>query len=401
MVINKSGSKNLNCIVAAFFVGIILFSRGSLLGNIALKVSLFCSIICIVLSIENNKIGKNRFCVYIVCLLFFVYCFAQGLMFNATGYRTVIENTVYWIFASTAALLSMTRKSTEKVIGKALIYILAAFTVSYFITALLSLVMPLQRLLLTTVNYGYFYNAPLYLPFTLVYGTGKIGNFELLRMQGFGRECGITQTFYIWAFYKCQDYFKNTKLFKLLMGLGVLVCFSTTGLVIFTVSFVVDYLLRHKKEKTKKKYYLLLLIAILFILVFGGTFSLAKRIEVSYADRIDNIIKGFETLSTHPVFGIGFMKSQQTTTSDLSDICFLASVGKVGLVGICLFLLIYFVALYNSTNRKKFLLCNSGFFLTTVLAQPLYYVPLIYIMLFVDYYSKETSCQNGAIQVFR
>ena len=380
--------------VAIIFLGIIIFSRGSIFGNIALKISLLCSVISVLLSIKGGRINQKWFRVYIFCLAFFLYCFIQGMILNdSLRYPTIIENTIYWISTCTAALFVCSDKKQEKIVGKVLLFVLSAFTISYFITFALSFFVPLNALLITTIDYGYFYNTPVYLPFTLVYGTGKIMGIEFLRMQGFGRECGITQTFYIWGFYKCQDYYKNSKTIKLLMGLGVLICFSTTGLVIFAVSFIIDFIIRNRGDKSNKKKYITILLLIIFVLTCGGTFSLTKRMDLSYADRMKNITNGFSLLRKYPLFGIGYMKSLSVSpqASDLSDICLLSSAGKIGIVGLLLFFAIYLNGLYLSTNKKEFILCNIGFLVTTVFAQPLYYVPLIYIMMFMNYYGKENN----------
>lgn len=400
MMKSRVGYKSIyGCVVAVFLVGAIMFSRGTILGNIALKLSFVFSVTCIFLATNKKKICALKLNIYFVCLLFFGYCFLQGMILNdVLRYPIIVENTVYWITTCTAALLVTENKSYEKRFGKYLILIMSAFVISYIVTFVLSMIVPLQSLHITTVDYDYFYDAPVYFPFTLVYGVGEIGNLNVPRMLGFGRESGITQTFYIWGFYKCKDYFENCKWLKILLGLGVLVCFSTTGLAIFAMCFIIDYIVRHKGEKTKKKYYLLLVIATVFILLYGGTFSFAKRVEVSYQDRIENIANGFDNLKDNPVFGIGFMKSVQPSVaggSELSDICLLASSAKIGLVGMALFLLIYIVCYCGSNDKKKFILCNSGFFITTLGAQPLYYVPLIYIMLFVDYYDNSKKLLNN------
>ena len=207
-------------------------------------------------------------------------------------------------------------------------------------------------------------------------------------MQGFGRECGITQTFYIWGFYKCRDYFSNSRVVQVLMGLGLLSCFSTTGLAILAVSYMVGFLVKNRKRNNGKLFGVIVVAGALFILLYSGTYSLSNRLEVSFADRITYIRAGIKQFIEHPIFGIGYMK-RVNPGHDMSDICLLSSIGKIGIVGILLFLLIYFAAFLNSKDKMMFLLSNSGFFITAIIAQPLFHIPMMYIMLFMDYDKKE------------
>lgn len=372
-------------LVAIVFVVMIMFSRGTLLGNLAMKVSFFAGVACFVYAIvTKNSFDKRSAYILLSCLVFFAYCFIQGIILNSESeYHFVVENTVYWILNTVVASLILSSIGIEKCFGKVMVLVLSLSVFSYCITMLLSFVVPLESLHYFTLDYGYFYDAPVYLPFTIAYGAGKVGSFDIVRMLGFGRECGISQTFYIWAFFKCEDYFKRYRLIRLIMGLGILCCFSTTGLIIFSVSFVAYLILNYKKGSKLAKY-LILIAVIVLILLCSGTYSIANRMEKSYADRLDNMIQGVKLLLEYPIFGYGFMRPV-AVDNDLSDICLLSSMGKIGIVGLILFLSIYVIAFVMSEDKKKFIICNCAFFVTTLLAQPLYAVPLIYVFLFADY----------------
>ena len=193
----------------------------------------------------------------------------------------------------------------------------------------------------------------------------------------------------LYTFYCIISKYRNI---RFLMGMGILFCFSTTGLVIFAVSFVAYLIFNYKKAKKLTKY-LILLSVIVFILLFSGTYSISNRLETSYGDRLENILIGLKMLCDYPVFGYGYMRPV-AEYNDLSDICLLSSMGKIGIVGLILFFSVYVVAFIMSKDKKKFVICNCGFILTTLLAQPLYAVPLIYVFLFADYSksSQENKC---------
>jgi hypothetical protein len=84
------------------------------------------------------------------------------------------------------------------------------------------------------------------------------------------------------------------------------------------------------------------------------------------------------------LFGVGFLKTAQDS-SILTDICFLASSGQIGIVGCILFLSTYATAFAKSADKRSFLTSNSGFFFTTLFAQPMFYSPVIYMFLFFEY----------------
>lgn len=372
-------------LTSAFFIVMLIFSRGMILGNIALRISFIAALFCILLSVYYRK-PKRTFGIYISCISFYAYCFLQGLLLNSTSrYHSVIEFCLYWTINATAAYFVFSNKETDRKIGRLLIIILIAFVASYIITFFLSVVISIDKLKLMDLDYNYFYKSPVYFPFTIVYGIGEIGPIAIPRMQGFCRECGITQTFYIWAFYKCDDYYRQTKFIKVALAAGVLFCFSTTGIAIFLTTILLNVIISNRKEIRKNwKLILIMLILLYLVLRYGGTFSLSNRLSVSYIDRTANIISGMKELSRSPLFGVGFMNNP-LVKNDLSDICLLASIGKIGIIGFSLFILVYIICLVNHKNRRLFLFSNAGFFITALLAQPLYYTPLIYVFLFMNY----------------
>lgn len=383
MIIKKR--ELINRIIALLFVSMIVFSRGMILGNIALKISFVCALICIFFTISDIKLSRKKIILFCACAFFFSYCCFNGLLLNdSSRYKTVIEDVVYLFLSVIAALLVLRVDRIEKIIGAFLVYLLALFVISYMITFGLSIFIDLSRLKITTISYEYFYDSPVYFPFTIVYGVGQIGALDIFRMQGFGRECGITQTIYIWAYYRCERYVKRVMPYKMLMALGIIFCFSTTGILLFFLTLFIDFF--SQNERYKNRFFVVILIAILVsVLAFGGTYSFANRIKVSYADRLDNIKLGWDLLLQHPLFGVGYVKDLGFGKNDLSDICLLSSSGKIGIVGVLLFVIAILAAFCCASNKKVFFLATFGFIITAIFAQPLFKVPLMYVMFFMNY----------------
>ena len=116
----------------------------------------------------------------------------------------------------------------------------------------------------------------------------------------------------------------------------------------------------------------------------GGNLSLATRMDISYSERSKAFDFAYQEFIKNPLFGSGFMK--EYSSSDVqAGIAFLSSVGSVGLIGFILFINIYFQALLRAEDKRKFILCNASFLITTLLAQPVYTSAVIYIFLFCDY----------------
>lgn len=343
----------------------------------------------IILLTYVRKVNLRKLIIFLSCLFFFTYCFFQGFILHTDRGTFAIEIYVLWVIPVFASLLAFQERNVQRKFCRMLILIMAFFVLSYVISFALSLVVGWDKLKLFEIDYSYFVNAPVFFPFTIAYGHGTIAGIDIWRLLGIGRESGITQTIYMWGFFVADDYFNKANIIKILMVLGLVVCFSTTGMVIFVGIQVLNLLMQRWKKLFSFNTLAITIVIVMFVylLVAGDTFSFSYRFEMSYSDRIDAMEYAMTNLVKSPFFGVGFMRTPNVSTIQ-SDISLIASTGQIGLIGILLFLLVYLVALLNTKDkqaRKKFMFSNSGFLLTTLFAQPLFYSGLIYYFLLMDY----------------
>lgn len=370
------------CITLSF-ITMLLCTRGMLLGNKYPILALYAGIICILLTIKNKFAYKLS--VLFMIIIFVLYCYIQGIFLNQE--KNLINNVfIFWIIEIIATYFVFMNKSIERKICRIIIIIMLFFTLSYIISFILSLILNWKSIMLGSFDYNYFYSAPIFFPMTIAYGNGQIGDFVIYRLLGIARESGIMQGFFIWGFYKVGDYFENKDMKKILLGIGVFICFSTTGIIIFLCTLIIRNLFNTNKKFFSLQNILILLIIISCILLLMGnnTFSLANKLSVSFVDRNLAINYGISNFIEHPLVGVGFLKPSLYNYIQ-TDICLIASIGQIGIVGGALFILIYVVSTFHSINKKKFLLANAGFLLTALVAQPIFYSPLMYIFLFSQY----------------
>lgn len=92
---------------------------------------------------------------------------------------------------------------------------------------------------------------------------------------------------------------KNTKIKIVVLCLGLISTFSTTGLLFLGLLILCFFY----KNRNLRKY---LLIALPFIIIMGVFFLIKKSSTGSFFLRLDDYVAGFKTWITKPVFGFGF-----------------------------------------------------------------------------------------------
>lgn len=383
--------------VGALFLLMVLFTRAMLLGNISQIAGLAFALACLVLNMDP-RIERRNIVLLVSCFLFFTYCLLSGII-NDPGDRTklILQIFFYWVLFTLAAAAVLGRKNVEKSFGRLLTIVLIACTVSYLISFALGMTIGWDRIRLFMLDYKYEYISPVYLPFTPTYGDITFSSFKIPRMLSIGREVGISQMFYIWAYFRAGDFFKKTRFVKLFLAIGVFCCLSATGLVIFVALLVFEKITGFKNisDKIKPKdlvFYILPVVIVVFavlLLMKGGNLSLSTRMDISYSERSKAFDFAYQEIMKNPLFGSGFMKDYSSTEVQ-AGIAFLSSVGSVGIIGFILFINIYVQALLRAEDKRKFILCNASFLITTLLAQPIYTSAIIYIFLFCDYSKTNT-----------
>lgn len=381
-------SRTLSGITVAMLIITLLYSRGMLLSYGNENIGLFASIVVIFLCILIRP-EKCKTPVLITCLLFFTYCFIQPYLLGSGSYTKVNQYYIWWVVPTVATCLAFSIPKIQQWFCSVLIIGLCALSVSYITTFLLALAVGWDALRISEIDYGYFINAPVLFPFTTVYGSGDVGGITVWRLLGFARECGIMQTLFTWAYFVSDGRFRHGTVVKVLLAVGVLACLSTTGLAIFVFAVVLNALInRQSKFLSFNSVFIVFVVLLLgWILLGTGSYGISNRMEVSYIDRSVAMEYSARYLEQAPLFGVGFM-SLPDNAGVQWNICLLGSAGQIGYFGLSMFLLTYVVGFFSCKTRegrRRFFLANVSFFLTTLIAQPLFYSGLIYMFLFVDY----------------
>lgn len=378
------GNKDLhNWIDFILFFCMLVCMRCMLWGNSYPVFGLACGAVCFIKAARRNS--NKRLLLYIVCCVFWGYCVIQGIAKGANSRGYLIQMFVYWCIQAGVGFFLFSKREKEHFIISTLIKVLVLITAGYLVSLVLGTVVGWSTIKIAELDYDYFYKAPVYIPFTVAYGSGHIGGFEFWRMLGIGRESGIMQCLYTWAYFSADKYFADTRKIKLMLMIGVVACLSTTGIVLFFSILIINQL-----TKSLKRVFSLQTVGIILVVVVAAvflmsdsTFGLTFRLEKSFTDRSIAMAYGLENLKQNLLFGIGFMKDSGSTVQ--SEVNLIASLGNIGLVGGILFLLVYITGLVISEDKRQYISANGSFFLTAIIAQPLYFSPLMYLFLFTSY----------------
>lgn len=393
LVVRKKDVNNWIDFILFFFMFVCM--KCMLLGNVYPVFGLVCGAVCFIKAARRNS--NKQLLLYIACCVFWGYCTVQGIAMGSNSRGYLIQTFVFWFIQAGVGFFLFSKREKEHFIISTLIRILALIAAGYLVSLVLGTVVGWSTIKIAELDYNYFYNAPIYLPFTIAYGSGHIGGFEFWRMLGIGRESGITQCLYAWAYFSADKYFADARKIKILLMIGVVTCLSTTGIVLFFSILIINQLTKNLKRVFSIQtvgIILVVTVAAVF-LMSDSTFGLSFRLEKSFADRALAMSYGIDNLKQNPLFGVGFMRS--TGSSVQSEINLIAALGNIGLVGGVLFLLVYIVGLLIAEDKRHYITANGSFFLTALIAQPLYVSPLMYLFLFTNY-SKTVSHQTRRLK---
>lgn len=378
------------CAIVLFLACI--FYRPMIFGNdfSAIGMILFFIAILITLCRQHGRIrfGKKEHTRTFLCAdSLFIYCFLQCIILQSDKMIAGIQTCILLIVSVMAFYICFTNKKVEALFVKIVICSCAFFATSYVITISLMLVVGWDRIAISTIEYGYYINTTIYFPFTTTYGVMPLNGVLFRRLLGFARESGLMQIFYVWAFFSADKYFKKYRLVQAIMAVGILACFSTSGFIVFAVSLVLFFDIRSIIKKGglwKIVIGVFLLGGLIYLLFYGQGTSIATRAAKTIDDRSAGISLGLSTFFQKPFFGGGFYSTLGNENIQ-TGVCALASLGQVGLVGIGLWLYIFWASYIDCPSKKRFIYTNAALFITAVFAQPIMFAPVMYWFLFVNY----------------
>lgn len=393
LVISKK--KIILLLEACLLLAMLVCMRGMILGNLY---PVFGMVIALILCLLNfKKKYDTGLIIFSACCVFWGYCTIQGIFLNSNNRGYLLQIFFYWFLEGGAAYLMFQDLERKKYFCGFIIRILTFIAVSYLISLLMGLLIGWDKIKLLDLDYNYFYKAPLLFPLTFVYGLGDVVGISIYRLLGIARESGIMQCLFSWAFFSTEKYIDRPKWTKVFLLFGLIGCLSTTGLVIFFSILALNQITKNlNKLFSFQTLGVILVIVIAALLLLGeGTYGFKFRWENSFSDRTIAMSYGLTNFVKHPIFGIGFFREASLSTIQ-AEANFIASLGNIGLVGGFLFFFVYLNALICSDDKRLFLTSNGDFFLTALIAQPLYMSPLMYVFLFSNIKTKQVPDNRNA-----
>lgn len=373
--------------------------RPMLLGNNYSNIGMSIFLILIAASIIRKK-GKitlkkdSHFESYICSMLLFMYCLFQCILTNSDRMIAGIQTIVLLSVSVTAFYLILSNKSVQVIFIKILYGFMILFVASYIISTLLMLSVGWNEILLTSYDYGYYRNTDIYFPFTTTYGSMPFMGIIFRRLLGFARESGIMQIFYVWGFFSAEKYFSKTRLVQAFMAVGLLVCFSSAGFIVFAISLFLYFDIRDLLKRgglVKSIVICILFLFVTYIVLFAQGTSLSSRAEATIDDRMAGIYYGLSIFVDYPFFGGGFYSTLGNSNIQ-TGVCALASLGQIGLTGLMLWLLVFFYNFKGSIDKKRYIYTNAALFITALFSQPIMFAPVMYVFNFFD-------CDNNKVKL--
>lgn len=335
--------------------------------------------------IRNNamiNINTNSILLSIFFAIFFIYVGFQSI-FTATNFRPVLSSIVSNVILFTIFLILTTDKKFILVFNKTLIITLVILVFSSIITYFMFYFESELSILKVQTHQGGFKEgyAALYFPFSIMGANAFNFNFlSFERSFGIFREPGIYQMFLIYAYFLISLHiieFRFNKFFIIMLIIGLISTFSMAGI----LTFIILVFIRHIMTKfTFKKVFLSVILIIVIIYSYDFLYRLVEnRINSESAyNRFGTLQQIFKMRAISFLFGRGYFQD----LSNISTVNLLGSFASIGLIGFILYSLIWIAALFNFRMYKLILL--APFFMTLLLAQPIYTDPIIFLMLLLS-----------------
>lgn len=333
------------------------------------------------------KINKKINIWVMVFLAFWAYLLFLALFFQKEGVQFLIQSFITNIFVMVISIILFEDEALLKKIIRILSSMLFITAISYCVTTVLSLIIPVDNLcLMKLYSETYKTTGFLYFPITPIYTFMTIpGGPRMLRFLSVFREPGIASAFLIWLFVMVLNnhikIMKNKRVVKLILLVSIIGTFSTSGIVVLIFTLLIRFLLNSRGKKT----YLNIVIAM--ILSIGGIYMLFEAPYIginnkvithreSITDRSSAVEDGFKKVLNNPI-GVGLYGDQSEGTNAVNLI---AASYQIGILGVILMIAIYFIPLIDNRNNKYFQ-SIMPIFLTLLFSQPIIDTPFVIIII--------------------
>lgn len=380
-------------IVVLFMLVSYFFVRPSALGQDYSTIGIISAILAFIIyfvffskRIKINLISNKNIYVLLINNIFWIYLLGHSWINKSEGILFTLKAFISNLVIIIIFFVLLNDKVINKKFFKALFNIIKFSIISWIITVVISIIIPLESLYIFKLPLQtYDSSGSIYFPFTILYGFMTVGSIKLPRLLSLFRESGIAQMIFIWYIFNLESYNLNTKFNKIILILGTVATFSTSGIFILFFIFALKYLI---KNNNFKNYIMALAISLFSIyILFNAPYIGIKNKMITHGEsisiRMNMVIRGIDKFIDNPL-GIGMYGDLATANSNINLI---ASMYVIGIIGVIIYITIYiFPIRYMSKNEKiNYITSIMSIFITGLLSQPLLDAPGLYIHFFANY----------------
>ncbi len=346
------------------------------------------------------KIWYNRklVAVYAIVVVLWVFLLLQATANWGYHYNFVIKAFFINIFPITICFVLLSNSRISYLYFRWFLILLAIPAASYIITVIaVQFITPesLRYFQISIEGYSHTNSGSILLPITPVYSFITVNGYSLLRFQDLFRESGIAQAFLAWGFIVARNLFVRrwaVRTIRLLMLIGIIGTLSTIGLALIPIIIMLSIILDSKIMRDERRRFTLTktlkisIIGIITILAIGvGLLGVQNIPGIGLEHKIDSVSGETRLVSTqiglkkflkNPI-GVGLYNAHRKNAS----INLIAVLSEIGIFGVFLYLLVFFIAIYYDENPSLIMAALIPILATSITSQPLVDAPLLYITL--------------------
>ncbi|MEL7834100.1 O-antigen ligase family protein [Fodinibius sp. Rm-B-1B1-1] len=336
------------------------------------------------------RLSEKKKSYIVLAGIYMTYLLLQALALSVFDLSLVFTE----LFILVGVLISLyTKDETWHYALYAIVYPVLFFALSYFVTILITLLTGYSIIDLTYFAFHIFqprviedfYKINIVFPFSPMMGLGNanIANIDFGRAIGYMREPGIYQILVVISFFGL-DYIsiKYRKIFKTLVFLSLLITFSTTGMVVFILSYFYYYYISGDRKFKMNFFYK----AISFLIISLGSYFfvftnekfglLAKLTYESGLQRLQHYQESIQIFLDNPIIGVGLFNSSVPGSS------IFAILASLGIVGAGLFFLMVILPIWHLIKRRdRLLVFLIPVLVTAFFSQPLSNMAIFFVIL--------------------
>lgn len=328
---------------------------------------------------------KRVISVPVLLITFWFFMIFHGL-YNEISFRGLYFSSISAILISFSIFAISLNEDIQQKFTVVLVFIIGILGLSSVISVALSVLIPLENMIIGKIEVSTYRSGDLFFPFSLAYDKSGMDYTSNIRFGAFWREVGIAQAIFSWAtavlLFSPTIRYRKTQLFGTIGG--CILTQSTLASINLSIVFLAYAILSNSRNIWKKAFaicFATLFSGLLFISFFTtetiGVFD--KILTTSFLDRWTSLSYGIYEFKKNP-FGYGFYGNSEYLISNTS-INLIASLAGLGIFGVILYINIWIYSVFFDKNPRKKLACIFPIFITALTSQPLIDSFGIYIIL--------------------